>query len=317
MADNGESFQSRFHRRWRHLNDPHVRSLAWLIDAPDLLDPKASQWQGKIASLGPDAGDEAAEWLSALDCDPAVLHSFLDTQPFTRLGRYAEKLMAFYFRHRGILAAHGVQVRNGKDETLGEFDFLLQRDEGLTHWEFATKLYLLESGGRGAEVDYFVGPNLADTLGVKMRKILERQLALGSHPAAQSCLPQAVVSAQALVKGWLFYRGGVEPPVEAIGVTSDHCRGFWCALGELDVSASRHYAILQRLRWLPPLKTTEKETLTGAQLSDALAEHFSNDRMPALIALLEEEGESLLETRRGFIVPGDWRARAEYRIGKR
>ncbi|HEX7634981.1 MAG TPA: DUF1853 domain-containing protein, partial [Noviherbaspirillum sp.] len=45
------SHQAQFHRRWNHLNDPHVRTLAWLLDAPDLLDPQAPQWQGRIASI--------------------------------------------------------------------------------------------------------------------------------------------------------------------------------------------------------------------------------------------------------------------------
>ena len=33
------SYQAGFERRWGHLRRPHVRALAWLLDAPDLLDP--------------------------------------------------------------------------------------------------------------------------------------------------------------------------------------------------------------------------------------------------------------------------------------
>ena len=74
------------------------------------------------------------------------------------------QLLAWYFIHQHRLHAHGVQVRSGKDETLGEFDFLLRSEEGLLHWEFATKFYLLYSDNPALagvqQADYFVGPNL-------------------------------------------------------------------------------------------------------------------------------------------------------------
>jgi hypothetical protein len=163
-ADNVTSFQERFHQRWAQLTDPHVRALAWLIDAPGLLDRHAPQWQGKVARLGADAGDAARDWLHDLERAPAALHAHLAFQPFGRLGRYAEKLMTFYLRHLGVLAAHNVQVRAAGSQTIGEFDFLVWRGGDLLHWEFATKFYLLESvggGDAGRQADYFVGPNLA------------------------------------------------------------------------------------------------------------------------------------------------------------
>jgi hypothetical protein len=312
--DADSSFQSQFHRRWNHLNDPHVRALAWLLDAPDLLDPHAPQWQGKIATLAGDLNQDVADWLTALDCAPAALHAYLDVQPFTRLGRYAEKLLAFYFRHQDILMAHGVQVRAGKNDTVGEFDFLLHRGSDLVHWEFATKFYLLESSGIGQQPDYFVGPNLADTLGAKMHKILDRQLSLAQHPAAQRHLPQPVAAAQALVKGWLFYHDNDPMPVRSIGVAENHCRGFWCPLGELDGVVAERYAILNRLSWLAPAKIAAAQTLDKEALEHVLAAHFSHDTMPVLVALLLPQGEYLLETDRGFIVPDDWRSRAGERV---
>ncbi|MEN3294242.1 MAG: uncharacterized protein V7642_3495, partial [Burkholderiales bacterium] len=117
-AADPQNFQAQFHRRWIDLNDPHVRALAWLLDAPDLLDPDAPQWRGRIASLGP-VDRDTEDWLVSLDRAPETLHAYLGVQPFTRLGRYAEKLMAFYFEHQGTLAAHGLQVRAGKNETIG------------------------------------------------------------------------------------------------------------------------------------------------------------------------------------------------------
>ncbi|HCE07643.1 MAG TPA: DUF1853 domain-containing protein [Oxalobacteraceae bacterium] len=313
-----ESFQTRFHRRWNHLNDPHVRALAWLLDAPDLLDPEAPQWRGRIASLANQTDHEVLDWLAALDRDPGELRDYLGIQPggqeFTRLGRYAEKLMAFYFRHRGVLLAHGVQVRAAKNDTIGEFDFLLRHGDDLVHWEFATKFYLLESGTAGLEAEYFIGPNLADTLGAKMGKILDRQLMLSQHPAAQIHLPQSVASAQALLRGWLFYHEVGPDTARESGVSKEHCRGFWRALAELESVQAERYALLPRLSWLAPAKMAIAASLDRRALQHALSRHFAQDTMPVLVALLESHGDVALETDRGFIVPDDWRHRAGQRI---
>ena len=75
------TFQSVFHAKWGHLSDPHVRALTWLLDAPDLLDPDAPCWHGKIASLAGAIGSDTAEWLDAQDRDPARLHAYLALQP--------------------------------------------------------------------------------------------------------------------------------------------------------------------------------------------------------------------------------------------
>lgn len=320
MPDSGpplsrSSYQTRFHRRWNHLNDPHVRSLAWLLDAPDLLDSAATQWQGRIASLAPvDAFTEA--WLRALDRAPGELHAFLGLQPFTRLGRYAEKLMAFYFRHQGVLVAHGLQVRGDNNETVGEFDFLLRQGDALAHWEFASKFYLLESSCAELAADRFVGPNLADTLGAKVRKIMERQLSLSRHPAAQKYLPQPVARAQALVKGWLFYYGQTPRVADVPGVSVPHCRGFWCQHAELERIEAQGYMVLPRLSWLAPAKATAEQCLDKGQIHEALKRHFGTEATPVLVALLDQAEGGALEADRGFIVPDGWRDRAGERISR-
>ncbi|MEN3364820.1 MAG: uncharacterized protein V7606_2094 [Burkholderiales bacterium] len=306
------SFQAQFHRRWNHLNDPHVRALAWLLDAPDLLDGNAPQWRGRIATLGP-VGPETLEWLNALDRAPESLNAYLGAQPYTRLGRYAEKLMAFYFTHQETLVAHGLQVRAAKNDTIGEFDFLLRQEGELVHWEFASKFYLLETSGGGTEADDFVGPNLADTLGAKVRKIMERQLSLSQHPAAQALLPEPITVARALVKGWLFYYGQT-PVVHSMGVSSPHCRGFWCTVEELGGMAAEQYMILPRLSWLAPAKATEEDCLSRQNLEAILAARFEKDSMPVMVAIVEAQGDCVLEVDRGFIVPDDWPSRAGARI---
>ena len=318
MQDEADSYQAAFHRRWGHLRRARVRALAWLLDSPDLLDAAAPHWQGRIATTGP-VTPEVEHWLRELDFDPTRLDAALGPRVYTRLGLYAEKLMAFYFQEQGRLVAHGLQIRANRNDTVGEFDFLLENGpDALEHIEFATKFYLLQ-GEAGQEFDALVGPNLADSLGAKMRKIFGRQLELGTHPAAQPLLPRPVTSARALVKGWLFYPAGSWPAMS--GITAGHCRGFWCALDELDALGADAFLILPKLQWLAPFRAQQAAWLLNrAQLHAELEAQFETNPSPVLVALVrkvEYEAPGLVEEiERGFIVPNDWRERAEARSAK-
>jgi hypothetical protein len=314
------SHQEHFQRRWSSLRDPHVRALAWLLEAPDLLDVDAPRWQGRIAALGP-LSEFDVTWLYALDGNPRLLHAHLGRQPSARLGRYAEQLMAFYLQQSGRLIAHNVQVRDGPNATIGEFDFLVHdaAHSGAEHWEFATKFYLLESYRAQMQADAFVGPNLADTLGAKMDKIMQQQLRLSQHPAAAQYLTQPVTLASALVKGWLFYReadAGMCLPA-TLGVAAGHCRGFWCELAELDLRQAGHYLVLPRLEWLAPARAPLARSLSAAQLPQAIQALFAQSLAPVMIAvcaLSTLDDDVVLEQRRGFIVPDDWRQKAAQRV---
>jgi hypothetical protein len=319
------SFQQQFHRRWSSLRDPHVRALAWLLDAPDLLDAHAPRWAGRIASIGA-LSEMDVTWLQALDKNPRELYLLINAQPSARLGRYAEKLLTFYLQQTGRLVAHNVQVRNGPNETIGEFDFLVHDEareqarsegrSGLVHWEFATKFYLLESHRDQMQADAFVGPNLADSLGAKMDKIMQQQLLLSAHPAAAQYLPQPVTRAQALVKGWLFYGETTEAASvpAALGISAQHCRGFWCELSALQAGDNDHYLVLPRLEWLAPARAAVGKTLSGAQLREAVQLLFSETLAPVMIAVCDVDGDVALERRRGFLVPDDWRGKAAQRV---
>jgi len=306
-----ESYQQGFHRRWGHLRRARVRALAWLLDAPDLLDANDPLWAGRIATLEP-VTPELADWLARLDRDPASLDEALGTKVHTRLGLYAEKLMAFYFQQQGRLVAHGLQVRASPNDTIGEFDFLLDSGPGsLEHIEFATKFYLLD-GESGQQFDALVGPNLADSLGIKMRKVFERQLSLGEHPAAQALLPRPVSAARALVKGWLFYPAGSWPAMR--GIAAGHCRGFWCALDEIDNLAGEEFLMLPRLQWLAPFRAASATwMLNRAQLHAELSAQFETSSTPVLVSSVRYQPGLIEEVERGFIVPNDWRERAAAR----
>ena len=294
-----QNYQARFQQRWPHLTHPDVRNLAWLLDAPTLLNQHHPRWHGLLAEL-PALAPATADWLAALDHTPQPLLDFLAIHPHTRLGHYAENLLAFYFGWRGELVAHSLQVRSRT--TIGEFDFLLNTADGFEHWEFACKFYLLVEPCNSL-ADY-VGPNLMDNLRDKSRKIMEAQLALGRHEAAQPYLNAPLHAARALLKGWLFYPSGETASLPEIA--DPHCRGLWCRLAALEQLQGQHYLILTRLRWLAPAKLRDVPTLNASQLRAHLLQQFAGDDRPVLVVSLKECGQFLVETERIFVVPDDW-----------
>ena len=293
------NYQARFQQRWPHLTHPDVRNLAWLLDAPVLLNRQHPRWNGLLAEL-PEVVQGTADWLAQLNRSPQPLLDFLAIHPHTRLGHYAENLLAYYFEWRGELVAHSLQVRGRT--TIGEFDFLLNTPDGFEHWEFACKFYLMVEPAN--TLANFVGPNLADNLNDKSRKIMQMQLALGQHDEAQKYLTAPLQAARALLKGWLFYPLADSATLPEIA--EFHCRGLWCRISDFDKIAGEHFLILTRLRWLAPARVSDVVTMSARQLQEHLAQQFAVDARPVLVVSLCALGASLIETERVFVVPDEW-----------
>lgn len=310
--------QSLFHQEWQHLHDPHVRALAWMLTSPSMLAKHSPLWQKKIAQIRLPDQMALGAWLSEVDRRPTGLHQALALHKYRRLGHYAENLLAFYLQNQAILYAHGLQVHTEQAATIGEFDFLLYQPDGLLHWEIATKFYLLEAGdnpNHTADLYDFLGPNLADTLGAKMEKIFQHQLVLSQHAAAQKNLPQKVIGAEALIKGWLFYPEAAMANGALEGIASEHCRGYWWTLDEVARLAIPSALILERLQWLAPAQTRMDLVLEKGNLLETLKRHFQQDNNPVMVAIMRRNGDLMQEFCRGMVVPDDWllRARAKSR----
>ncbi|MFZ6658855.1 DUF1853 family protein [Undibacterium sp. TJN19] len=311
--------QADFHCQWQHLKNSHVRALAWMLTAPVLLDRDCGLWQDKIAL--PLVADKQAlqDWVNALDQNPEGLIDLLHQHPSRRLGLYAETLFEYFLSSHQMLYAHGLQVHNKGKNTVGEFDFLLYADGGLKHLELATKFYLYHKAARMHQPESlsglydYLGPNLADSLAAKMQKIVSQQLQLSQHPLAQDLLPQAVVSAQALVLGWLFYRDGDQPGVDthAEGIANDHCQGFIWTHSELAVMDFQHGLILDRLDWLAPAQVEQGRAHDKAKIISGLHAHFQIANTPVMLALMQENQALMQEYSRGMVVPDSWFADAD------
>jgi len=316
-----ESAQAAFHRQWQHLHNPHVRALAWMLTAPGLLDKHDPLWQGNLLDASFTDADILSQWLTGLDHDPAPLLDLLQRHPSRRLGLYAERLYEFYLSAHGLLHAHGLQVHDKGAGTIGEFDFLLQTNAGLQHLELATKFYLYHADTMAVPDLYgYLGPNLADSLGAKLHKIVDQQLKLSRHPLAQEVLPQPVQNAQALILGWLFYRD--EKIVDTFiaehghmaGLARDHYRGAIWTQSEVSALDFEHALLLDRLEWLAPAQVGKVRAQDKNTMLTSMQTYFATTNTPLMLALLEDRQDDLnvmREYRRGMVVPDDWFEQAD------
>lgn len=247
------------------LNDAAVRDLAWLLLSADLLRAQPPPLPHALfAQLfsGADEKRAALNWLAALDRDPAPLHAALARASATRLGRYAEALLGWFFAHgpSARLVAQNVAVR-GEGRTLGECDFLLETRAGeRLHWELAVKCYLHAGGAALAD---FVGPNLRDRFDWKLAHLRDRQLRLSERAEFAALGYAGPWRAQMLVKGRLFYRatGAPLPPLpDAPELAAAHARGWWVTQSEWPAFAraqrAEGWSALPRLAWLAPRRIT-------------------------------------------------------------
>ena len=237
------------------LNNPRVRDLAWCLESPSLLAhgdlpehvsaPKQSRW----------LIDALSTHLRELEEDPTELDEFLQRSPTRRVGRYFEQLIEYALSHADChLLATNHQLHHGK-RVIGELDYVFEHASELYHWETALKFYLAHEEGK--TLMDFIGPNAADTLGLKVNRILEHQLPMGQHPAV-TAIPQLGdrrMHSRAYVRGYLFYR---QPNISSSRVPSpiahEHLRGWWRYCGEsLPQSAPEgRWLRVEKPYWLAP-----------------------------------------------------------------
>ncbi|KAJ8601963.1 hypothetical protein CTAYLR_004459 [Chrysophaeum taylorii] len=195
----------------------------------------------------------------------------------------------------------------------------------LCHWEASIKFFV-HVRGPGDPLARYVGPflheNLAsrvETCGRKMalsretsvRRWASRELAGDQDPHRVRRL-----SAMCALRGYLFYRGDAVETPEALA--KDHGRGFWARSID-DCPRATRWVVLPKPHWLAPCRAEldgEGSWIVSAPpeaggclevLPDLEAVVDLGVDTPVMLAALEpHDGSSLVETRRGFLLPGDW-----------
>ncbi|MDE2430263.1 MAG: DUF1853 family protein, partial [Burkholderiales bacterium] len=189
-------------------------------------------------------------------------------------------------------------------------------------WELATKFYLfcpadamLANRQQTVAPDLYdyLGPNLADSLGAKMRKILQQQMQLSRHPLAVTTLPLPVNTVQALIKGWLFYRDAefIESGGAVDGVAADHCRGHIWTQADLRKLSFDGALLLDRLEWLAPAQVNAEAMWDTETLMQNVVRSFEVSKAPLMLVLFSKCEGLAREASRGMVVPDAWWSQAQ------
>lgn len=252
-----------------------ARELRWLLLSPPLLDTAPGAHSAVVQQFSAAERQAISAWLDVVDGDPAELHGFVhparptDTdapRPSSlRLGRRAERLMAFFLRHGPThrLVAANIPLRQvsprGDRSTVGEIDFLLHDSAGLAwHWELAVKFFLCTATGPLASAADFIGPDRAETFDSKLRKMFDRQL---QHRPPSPWDRESWTPA-ACARGRLFYRHG-RPVPRTPGVHPEHLQGRWierARLAELPDADRPVWQRVPRNDWMCPRPALASES---------------------------------------------------------
>ena len=263
--------------------DPNqlVADLAWAINSAPLVElGNETAW----ASIDP----------AAVDVDE--LADFMNVRAERRVGHYFENLVHYWLKHvRGVeMVAHRQPVREA-GRTLGELDFVF-RDEAdrLTHWEAAVKFYLLTN----ETPPRYLGPNTADSLARKIRRLREHQL-----PLSARCYEDVVIRG-AFVKGRIYHHvAAVSRPTIFPELHPRHLRGAWLHRSELSAALAlpeaRSFTVLKKPFWLTP--TADRRSIK--ELERTVEDHFAHTKAAMHLALFDAQGG---ESHRWFVVPDDW-----------
>ena len=275
------------------------RDLDWCVHSPPLVTG------GSQESLWP-----SSEWFARLGCEvpanrlpePRHPHHF-------RLGQHFEATLAAWLNAQPMfsLLAANLQVQDGK-RTVGEFDFLVDHDGRVEHWEVAVKFYL--GTGDGRALSQWYGPNTSDRFDIKYQRLVDHQLTLAGNPHAQKLLQDLglrVESSRCFMKGRLFHpwarfvRGDFAAPDL---VNPDHERGWWITAAEfLSAFGDLGYGFvyLPKMLWLSPLASEDVDAPLSCWEVAEMIEAQGTEQAVHL-AIVDENGE----INRGFIVKKQW-----------
>jgi hypothetical protein len=264
-------------------------------------------------------------WLFELDQHPAPLHEYLTQHPTHRLGKYYEQLWHFFLQQdpETELLAHNLPVQ-GEHRTLGEFDciYYCARRDCHVHLELAVKYYLGVNGNSAADVaadaERWLGPDSRDSLDAKLEQLLRRQIVLGDLPEAQPALRGLGITnleKEIALKGYLFWPRHKQMEAPAYNAECRH--NHWLHYNELEaycaVLDASSMVMLPRLRWLSKAHCINRaERIPTDILAQRVAEHFSRDPFPLLIAALNHSGG---EQSRFFVTPDRWPQAGQGRRG--
>lgn len=267
---------------WWRLHNPHVRALASILTAPVLWHSRTELTVRELL------GEQGFRKLLALDENPHALLHKLAQRPQTRMGLYAEQLLAFWFQYapHSRLLAHNLHLTwAGKQ---GSADFVAELNGKIYHIELTCKYYYNHNN---IEVDLH-GINKKDTFLYKKDKI-NQQLRLSQGPAFSRWLDEQhitqAVQAASIIRGMVFWQAS---PTMLEHINSHAWQGDIISIEQLQNMHALIYP-LSALEYLAPAYIHAKY----CQKSSTFTCH-----QPTFIALMGEREKNIYHEQKRFLV---------------
>lgn len=153
------------------------------------------------------------------------------------LGRRAEMIfhgLLDFHSDYNIITAHEQIIQD--KATLGELDFIIEKDEQKSHIELAYKIYLYDPNKSTTSINNWIGPNRKDSLIQKVNKLYSQQFPLLYNTATTEQLKElgieiSTVKQELLLLGQL-YLPHQEQVVLNPNINPKAVSGYWCTFDQ-------------------------------------------------------------------------------------
>ena len=242
-----------------------LSALRWVMTQPGLL----NGLPGGSTPLMAESDPRLEALLSRTQRQPDGLMTLLEGPRGHKVGIAYEALMLW-----GLTQGLGYQCL-GRDvqvfdlgRTIGALDLVLRSPKGqIEHWELAYKVYLQAQAY--AEWEHWVGPGQRDRLDRKVRRMLDHQVPLSTHPASHAALQSlgvAQIDARRVMLQGVLFRPWGEPASWAEDAPHE-AKGRWFRPSQLEsvLQANPGGQWWQRMKphWFGPWGFNEKEGLSA------------------------------------------------------
>ncbi|MHA7843031.1 MAG: DUF1853 family protein [Winogradskyella sp.] len=173
-----------------------------------------------------------------------------------RLGKWIEIFTMFQLQQiEGIkIVAENLQIKH-KKQTIGEIDVLLVNEEQPMHLEIAYKFYLYDDRQEyDSPLEYWIGPNRTDSLSLKLKKLVGKQLPLLHKSETKTVLNKLGFNNNQF-KQFVNFKAQLFLPYRKLfidfNVLNKECvKGSYIHFDEIEVLKKNQFYILSKLDWL-------------------------------------------------------------------